>query len=64
MDAVARMFDESFVRIWRLYLCGSMVAFQTGGLQLFQIVFARGNNNRIPWTRAGVYSSDGEVPSW
>jgi hypothetical protein len=58
------MFDETFVRNWRLYLCGSMVAFQTGGLQLFQIVFARGHCNRVPWTRAGIYSEDGEVPTW
>ena len=63
-DAISQMFDEPFVRIWRLYLSGSMVAFQTGGLQLFQIVFARGHCNRIPWTRAGIYSSDGEVPTW
>ncbi|HZL87984.1 MAG TPA: cyclopropane-fatty-acyl-phospholipid synthase family protein [Pirellulaceae bacterium] len=64
VGTIGQMFDERFVRIWRLYLSGSMVAFQTGGLQLFQIVFARGDNNRIPWTRAGIYSSDGEVPAW
>lgn len=63
-DAIRAMFDEAFVRIWRLYLCGSMVAFETGGLQLFQIVFSRGNNNCIPWTRSGLYSEDGEVPAW
>ena len=63
-DAVRQMYGEPFVRLWRLYLCGSMVAFQTGGLQLFQIVFTRADNNRIPWTRAGLYSDDGEVPAW
>jgi cyclopropane-fatty-acyl-phospholipid synthase len=49
---VARMFDQSFVRAWRLYLAGSQAAFVTGSMQLFQIVFARGATNRIPWTRA------------
>ena len=64
IERVREMYGEPFVRMWRLYLCGSMVAFQTGGLQLFQLVFTRGNNNRIPWTRAGLYSEDGEVPIW
>jgi hypothetical protein len=48
---VAEMFDETFVRAWRLYLAGSQAAFTTGSMQLFQIVFARGSSNAIPWTR-------------
>lgn len=48
---VARMFDESFVRAWRLYLAGSQAAFKTGCMQLFQVVFARGTSNAIPVTR-------------
>jgi cyclopropane-fatty-acyl-phospholipid synthase len=48
---VQAMFDEPFVRAWRLYLAGSQAAFTTGWLQLFQIVFARGTSNAIPWTR-------------
>jgi cyclopropane-fatty-acyl-phospholipid synthase len=50
-DDVARMFDETFVRAWRLYLAGSQAAFTTGTMQLFQVVFARGSSNEIPWTR-------------
>jgi cyclopropane-fatty-acyl-phospholipid synthase len=49
---VRQMFDEAFVRAWRLYLAGSQAAFATGSMQLFQIVFAPGASNRIPWTRA------------
>jgi cyclopropane-fatty-acyl-phospholipid synthase len=52
-DQVQEMFDEPFVRAWRLYLAGSQVAFTTGYMQLFQVVFARGSSNRIPWTRGG-----------
>ncbi len=48
---VERMFDATFVRAWRIYLAGSQAAFTTGQMQLFQIVFARGDSNRIPWTR-------------
>jgi cyclopropane-fatty-acyl-phospholipid synthase len=48
---VAAMFDETFVRAWRLYLAGSEAAFTTGWMQLFQVVFARGGSDAIPWTR-------------
>jgi cyclopropane-fatty-acyl-phospholipid synthase len=48
---VEQMFDDPFVRAWRLYLAGSRAAFTTGTMQLFQVVFARGASNAIPWTR-------------
>jgi cyclopropane-fatty-acyl-phospholipid synthase len=48
---VATIFDEPFVRAWRLYLAGSHAAFTTGTMQLFQVLFARGSSNAIPWTR-------------
>jgi cyclopropane-fatty-acyl-phospholipid synthase len=48
---IAAMFDDAFVRAWELYLAGSQAAFSTGSLQLFQIVFARGTSNAVPWTR-------------
>jgi cyclopropane-fatty-acyl-phospholipid synthase len=48
---VEQMYDESFVRAWRLYLCGSIANFNTGCLELFQVLFSRRGNNRIPWTR-------------
>ncbi len=54
-DRVAAMFDESFVRAWRLYLAGSIAAFRVSDMQLFQVVFAPRNNNDIPWTREHVY---------
>jgi cyclopropane-fatty-acyl-phospholipid synthase len=54
-EQVARMYDERFVRAWRLYLCGSQAAFRAGEMQLFQVLFARGRSNRVPWTRAYLY---------
>ena len=54
-DRIAKMFDEKFVRMWRLYLAGSEAAFITGDLQLFQVVFAPRANNAIPWTRDHLY---------
>lgn len=54
-DRVAQMFDERFVRMWRLYLLGSRAAFASGELQLFQVVFARGPNNDVALTREHLY---------
>jgi len=56
-ECVRKMFDEKFVRMWRLYLAGSIAGFETGTLQLFQVVFSPGQNNRIPMTRTHLYST-------
>ena len=56
-DTVRNMFDERFVRAWRLYLSGSISAFLVGSLQLFQIVFARGPDNSVAMTREHLYSN-------
>ena len=50
-----KMFDQRFVRAWRLYLAASLASFTTGFNQLFQVVFAPAANNDIPWTRAYIY---------
>lgn len=56
---IERCFDRRFVRAWRLYLAGSIAAFTTGSLQLFQVVFTRGRNNDLPWSRAHLYGGAG-----
>lgn len=57
-DEVADMFDENFVRAWRLYLCGSIASFESGVNGLFQLLFAREKQNEVPWTRNYVYSQE------
>lgn len=52
---VREMFDEAFVRTWRLYLAGSEAAFDSGSLQLYQVVFSRSGDNSIPLTRDHLY---------
>ena len=54
-DAVLKRFGQEFVRAWRFYLVSSEMAFKTGQLQLFQVLFARKGSNRIPWSRSHVY---------
>ena len=56
VETVRTMFDEVFVRAWRLYLAGSMAAFDRGKLQLFQVVFTKSGMNKIPWTRQHIYT--------
>lgn len=58
VDQISPMFDENFIRAWRLYLSASIASFRTGSLQLFQVVFTNENNNKIPWTRAGLYQQE------
>lgn len=55
IERVSEMFDQEFARAWRLYLAGSLTAFRSGGMQLFQVVFSRAGNNQIPWTRQYLY---------
>ncbi|MDH5777490.1 MAG: cyclopropane-fatty-acyl-phospholipid synthase family protein, partial [Gammaproteobacteria bacterium] len=57
-DKIADKFDPDFVRAWRLYLAGSIAAFTTSELQLFQIMFTRAENNMLPWSRAHLYTHD------
>lgn len=56
---IRSQFDERFVRSWRLYLASSSAAFECGSLQLFQILFAPGRSNAVPWTRDFMYREDG-----
>jgi len=65
-ELVSAMYDAPFVRAWRLYLAGSLAAFRTGALQLFQITFAGSECRRLPWTRAHLYEAEERLrqPKW
>jgi len=54
-DRIEAMFDARFVRAWRLYLAGSIAAFLSSDLQLFQVLFNRGASNDMAWTREHLY---------
>lgn len=61
IERVREMFDEEFARAWRLYLAGSLTAFKTGGMQLFQVSFSRADDNEIPWTRQYLYEGQRDL---
>ncbi len=52
---IVEMFDEQFLAAWRLYLSGSISAFQHGQLQLFQVLFQRQGADVLPITRDRLY---------
>jgi cyclopropane-fatty-acyl-phospholipid synthase len=58
---VSEMFGADFVRLWRLYLAGSLAGFSSGSLQHFQILFARKACQRIPLTRTQLYAAEHPV---
>jgi cyclopropane-fatty-acyl-phospholipid synthase len=60
-EDIVEMMDEEFYRAWRLYLYGSIAAFNVGELQLFQVVFTHVTNNAVPWTRKHIYDRETDV---
>ena len=42
--------DETFIRMWRLYLKSCAASFNCGNINIHQILFAKGVNNDLPWT--------------
>jgi cyclopropane-fatty-acyl-phospholipid synthase len=50
------MFDEAFVRMWRLYLNASSTGFKYAQIRLYQLLFSCGLNNHLPITRGHVYA--------
>ncbi len=54
---VRELHGERLLRAYRLYLASSIASFRKGSCQLYQILFARGANDRLPWTRADVYGA-------
>jgi cyclopropane-fatty-acyl-phospholipid synthase len=59
-NKIESMFDDKFVRMWRMYLNGSAAAFRNGDLRLYQILFTKGLNNQFPLTREHLYLRSGE----
>ena len=55
IDKVRQLFDEGFVRQWRLFLNSTAAGFKYGNSRLFQILVSKGLDNTLPVTRAHVY---------
>ena len=55
IEKIRKLFDERFVRQWRLFLNSTATGFKYGNSRLFQILISNGLNNALPKTRAHVY---------
>jgi cyclopropane-fatty-acyl-phospholipid synthase len=56
-EACLQTVDEQTWRTWHLYLAGSAVAFEDGGLGLHQVLLSkRGASGAVPMTRDYIYS--------
>lgn len=44
--------DETFIRMWRLYLNSCAASFNCGNIDVHQFLFSKGINNSLPWTRS------------
>ncbi len=56
VERVRQMFDEVFVRMWRLYLHCASAGFKYGELRLYQVLFSKGLNNKLAMTREHIYA--------
>jgi cyclopropane-fatty-acyl-phospholipid synthase len=55
IEKIRKLFDEKFVRQWRLFLNSTAAGFKYGNSRLFQILVSKGLDNTLPVTRAHVY---------
>lgn len=55
IEAVQELFDDRFIRMWRLYLNACAANFTAGITNLHQIVITKGVNNSLPMTRDYLY---------
>ncbi|EKQ56520.1 MULTISPECIES: cyclopropane-fatty-acyl-phospholipid synthase family protein [unclassified Clostridium] len=47
--------DETFIRMWRLYLNSCAASFNCGNVNIHQFIFSKGVNNELHWTREYMY---------
>jgi cyclopropane-fatty-acyl-phospholipid synthase len=57
LPEITNMYDERFVRMWRLYLRGSYAGFAYGNLDIVQILATKGLSDEVPMTREYQYGS-------
>jgi len=55
LPEVRKMYDEHFIRMWRLYLKGCASAFRIGGIDIYQCLLTKGIDNNRPMTAEYMY---------
>jgi len=55
LPKIETMYDEEFIRMWRLYLMGCASAFRVGGIDVYQCLLTKGIDNTRPMTAEYMY---------
>lgn len=55
LPEIRKFKDETFIRMWHLYLNASAASFNYGKIDIHQLLFTKGPNNNLPWTREYMY---------
>ncbi len=58
LSRISQMKDETFIRMWRLYLNSCAASFKAGNIDIHQFLFSKGLADDIPWTRSYLYTSE------
>jgi cyclopropane-fatty-acyl-phospholipid synthase len=56
LTKISKTKDETFIRMWRLYLNACAASFNCGNIDIHQFLFVKGVNNELPWTREYMYN--------
>lgn len=51
LPRIEKMFDQTFIRMWHMYLCSCAACFNNGVVDLHQILLSKEVNNSLPMTR-------------
>ncbi len=55
LDEIKKTKDETFIRMWRMYLNSCAASFKCGNIDIHQILFSKNVNEKIPMTRDYMY---------
>lgn len=55
LPEIEKMKDETFIRMWRMYLNACAASFNCGNIDIHQFLFTKGITDDIPWTRDYMY---------
>lgn len=56
LPQIRKIKNETFIRMWRLYLNSCAASFNCGNIDIHQFLFTKGINDELPWTREYMYN--------
>lgn len=57
MPIINKLKDDTFIRMWRLYLNSCAASFKVGNIDIHQFLFSKGVADVLPWTRSYLYNN-------